>query len=80
MAPGMRLASFDHVSVCPANCEARHIRLQSSALSLKLAGGNSSIEDGTNEDASDGILVVQVCRFRAISRKIPEAATRVRCG
>jgi hypothetical protein len=58
---------LDHDSVCPANCEAGHIWLQASALSIMAAGATPSIEDGTNEDATDGILVVQIRRFRTIS-------------
>jgi hypothetical protein len=38
--------------------------------------GASHIEDGTNENAADGILVVQVCRLRAVPREIPELAAR----
>jgi hypothetical protein len=44
------------------------------------AGATPSTEDAADEYAPDGILVVQVCRFRTISGKIPEAATRVRRG
>src|SRR6266478_3282895 len=43
-------------------------------------GATQGIEDGTNEDASDGILVVQIRRFRTIYREIPAAAARVRRG
>jgi hypothetical protein len=38
--------------------------------------GPPSIEDGTNENAADGILVVQVCRLRAVLREISELAAR----
>jgi hypothetical protein len=34
----------------------------------------STIEDGTDENATDGILVVQVRRLRTISREISELA------
>ena len=59
-----------------AKCEARHIRLRGLALSMMPVGALSSIEDGTNENASENILVVQVRRLRAISREILELAIR----
>jgi hypothetical protein len=37
-------------------------------------GITSTIEDDTDENAKDGILVVQVRRLRTISRKISEPA------
>jgi hypothetical protein len=47
-----------------------------SALFITLAGVTPTIEDGKNEDAADGLLVVQVRRLRAISGEIPEIAPR----
>jgi hypothetical protein len=41
-----------------------------------IAGGHSSIEDGTDEDAADGILVVQIRRLRAIPGEVSERAAR----
>jgi len=41
-----------------------------------IAGGHSSIEDGTDENAADGILVVQIRRFRAIPGEVFERAAR----
>jgi hypothetical protein len=41
---------------------------------MQPVGITSTIEDGTDENETDGILVVQVRRLRTISRKISEPA------
>jgi hypothetical protein len=61
---------------CLAECEAGHIRSLGSALSMMLFEALCSIEDGTNENASDGILVVLVRRLGEISREAFELAIR----
>ena len=58
-----------------AKCEACHIRPAGLALSVARPGV-PSIEDATNENAADDILVVLVRRLRTISREIPEFAIR----
>jgi hypothetical protein len=39
--------------------------------------GHLGIEDGTDEHAQAGLLVVQVCRLGTIPREIPDAAALV---
>jgi hypothetical protein len=62
--------------VCAGECEASHIGAKASALSHDAVGPTSWREDGTNEDAADGILVVQIRHLRTISREISETAAR----
>jgi hypothetical protein len=66
--------------ICPATCEASHIRPPGSALSMRSGRATPTIEDGTNENAAEGILVVQVRPLGTISPEIPELAIRRLCG
>ena len=57
-------------SICAALCEPHHIRFLASALPLMRTGGSD------HDDATDGILVVQIRRFRTISGEVSVLAAR----
>ena len=61
-----------------AKCEGCHIRLPGSALSM-LPSGHSSIEDGTDERATNRISVVEIRPVGTISREVPELAIQRLC-
>jgi hypothetical protein len=56
-------------------CEAGHTRPPGLGL-LMDRRGSPGIEDGTDEDAADGILVVQIRHLRAIPGEVSECAAR----
>jgi hypothetical protein len=47
---------------------------------IHAAVGPFSIEDGTDENATDGTLVVEARLFRTTSREVPELAVQRLCG
>jgi hypothetical protein len=61
------VACKPEVTTVRAKCEACHTQLPDSALSIMPAGAPQLIKDGIDEDAADGILVVQVRRLRTVS-------------
>jgi hypothetical protein len=55
-------------------CDLGHIRIRALALS-KMRQGQSRHRGCENDDAADGILVVQIRHLRTVSGEIPEFAT-----
>jgi len=76
MADARRFRKNMPVQVLRPECEACHMLSKNQPLSMMPVGATSSFEDGyhDDEDAADGILVVQVCRLRTVPGEIFEPA------
>jgi hypothetical protein len=60
-----------------AGCEGNHTHVRELALIRSEARPPQSGEDRTDERAADGLLVVQVCHLRPVSREVSLVATPV---